>query len=48
MQIVLQITMYGDIKMSRNKMSFIVRVQDGNMFEFRSNHTTRNHLVDVY
>ena len=42
MQIVLKITMYGDIKMSCHSICFIVNIQDGNMFKLRSNNNIRN------
>ena len=46
MQIVLKITMYGDIKMSCNKICFIVEIQDGNVFKLRSNINIRNHWAN--
>ena len=46
MQIVLKITMYGDIKMSCHKICFIVKIQDGNMFKLRSNINIRNHWAN--
>ena len=48
MQIVLKITMYGDIKMSCHKICLIVKIQDGNMFKLRSNNNIKKSLIQRY